>query len=118
MQLATIFAIGFALVSVAFAFQNSTPVSIVLVVWRIDTSLAVALLSAMGLGAIVTALLTTPTILKLQWAARRGRKQAVALEKQLTDAKVATRPTTTPSPVTPVKPTMSANSPAETGKKQ
>lgn len=52
MQLTLIAAIVTAIVGVAFAMQNNVPVTVNLLAWRCDSSLAMVLLLALALGAI------------------------------------------------------------------
>ena len=81
MQLMLIFGIIFAIGSVTFALQNNVPVTVTFAVWRFDSSLAMVLLLALGLGAIIAALLSSPTVIKSQWNATRLRRQLAGLEE-------------------------------------
>ena len=80
MQLLLIVGIVFAIGAVTFALQNSVPVTVVLGFWRYDSSLAVVLLVALGLGALIAGLVSTPSVIKGQWAAARLRSQVAGLE--------------------------------------
>jgi lipopolysaccharide assembly protein A len=80
MQLFLILGIVFATVAVTFALQNSIPVTVVFAFWRYDSSLAVVLLLALGLGALIAALVSTPSVIKGQWAGARLRRQVASLE--------------------------------------
>lgn len=80
MQLALIIGIAFAVAAVGFALQNSVPVTVVFALWRFDSSLAMVLLLALGLGAIVAGLVTSPAVIKGQWTVSRLRRQIVDLE--------------------------------------
>lgn len=84
MQLMLIFGIIFAIGSVTFALQNNVPVTVTFAVWRFDSSLAMVLLLALGLGAIIAALLSSPTVIKGQWNATRLRRQLAGLEENKT----------------------------------
>ncbi|PIY97724.1 MAG: DUF1049 domain-containing protein, partial [Hydrogenophilales bacterium CG_4_10_14_0_8_um_filter_62_70] len=64
MQIMLIFGIIFAIGSVTFALQNNIPVTVTFAVWRFDSSLAMVLLLALGLGAIIAALLSSPTVIR------------------------------------------------------
>ena len=81
MQLLLILGIVFATGAVAFSLQNSVPVTVVLAFWRYDSSLAVVLLVALGLGALIAGLVSTPSVIKGQWAAGRLRRQVASLEQ-------------------------------------
>lgn len=81
MQLSIIAAIFVAIAGVVFAMQNNVPVTVNFLLWRFDSSLAMVLLLAVALGAIVVALLTTPSTLRRQWTASRQRKRIEELER-------------------------------------
>ena len=85
MQLAIIGAIFTAIVGVFFAMQNNVPVTVDFLLWRFDTTLAMALLLALALGAIIIALLTTPATLRSQWRLSRQKRRIEALEKTCND---------------------------------
>ena len=81
MQLLLILGIVFAIGAVTFALQNNIAVTVVLAFWRYDSSLAVVLLVALALGALIAALVSTPSVLKAQWAGARLRRQLARLEE-------------------------------------
>jgi lipopolysaccharide assembly protein A len=81
MQLFLILGIVFAIGAVTFAFQNSVPVTVVFAFWRYDSSLAVVLLVALALGALIAGLVSTPSVIKGQWAGARLRRQVASLEE-------------------------------------
>jgi uncharacterized integral membrane protein len=85
MQLLLIFGIAFAVAAVAFALQNNVPVTVSLLFWSFDSSLAMVLLLAIGVGAIIAGLVSSPTVIRGQWAAARLRRQVAALEGDKTD---------------------------------
>ena len=80
MQLLLIFGIAFAIAAVAFALQNNVPVTVSFVFWSFDGSLAMVLLLALGFGAIIAGLVSSPAVIKGQWAAARLRRQVAALD--------------------------------------
>ena len=80
MHLLLILGIVFAIGAVSFALQNNVPVTIVLVNWHYDSSLAVVLLVALGLGALIAGLVSTPSVIKGQWDGARLRRQVAGLE--------------------------------------
>ena len=80
MQLLLILGIVFAIGAVTFALQNNVPVTIVFAFWRYDSSLAVVLLVALGLGALIAGLVSTPSVIKGQWTGARLRRQVASLE--------------------------------------
>jgi len=80
MQLLLIVGITFAIGAVTFALQNNVPVTVSFASWHYDSSLAVVLLAALGLGALIAGLVSTPSVIKGQWTASRLRRQIVILE--------------------------------------
>ena len=80
MQLFLILGIVFAIGAVTFALQNSVPVTVIFAFWRYDSSLAVVLLVALALGALIAGLVSTPSVIKGQWAGARLRRQVASLE--------------------------------------
>ena len=80
MQLTIIAAIVIAIVGVAFAMQNSVPVTVVFLFWRFDGSLAMILLIVLALGAVVAALASAPAALRSRWALGRQRKEIEGLK--------------------------------------
>ncbi|MFH2211447.1 MAG: LapA family protein [Pseudomonadota bacterium] len=81
MQLILIFGITIAIGSVMFALQNNVPVTVTFAIWRFDSSLAMVLLLALGLGVIIAALLSSPAVVRGQWTASRLRRQVAGLEE-------------------------------------
>jgi uncharacterized integral membrane protein len=85
MQLMLIIGIVFAIGAVLFALQNNVPVVVTLAVWQFEGSLAMVLLLALGLGVLIAGLLSSPTVIRGQWAAARLRRQVADLERQVTE---------------------------------
>jgi uncharacterized integral membrane protein len=82
MQLFLIVGIVFAIGAVIFALQNSAPVTVIFALWHYNSSLAVVLLVALGLGALIAGLVSTPSVIKGQWAGARLRRQIASLEDE------------------------------------
>lgn len=82
MQLFLILGIVFAIGAVTFALQNSAPVTVVFALWHYNSSLAVVLLVALGLGALIAGLVSTPSVIKGQWTGARLRRQIADLEDE------------------------------------
>jgi putative membrane protein len=80
MQLLLILGIVFAIGAVTFALQNNVPVTVAIGSWHYDSSLAVVLLVALALGALIAGLVSTPSVIKGQWAGARLRRQVAILE--------------------------------------
>ena len=81
MQLLFILGLAFAIVAVTFAFQNNASVTVAFGFWHFDGSLAVVLLLAIALGALITGLVSTPSMIKAQWDRARLRRQVIQLEE-------------------------------------
>lgn len=84
MQLVLILGIAFAIVSVMFALQNNVPVTVNLLIWRFDGSLAVVLLIALALGAFIAALVSSPAMIRGSFASARQRRRIAELETEQT----------------------------------
>jgi lipopolysaccharide assembly protein A len=80
MQLLLIVGIAAAIAAVAFALQNSIPVTVTLGLWTFDSSLAMVLLLAIGIGAVIALLVSWPGIIKNVWKGSRLRRQVNKLE--------------------------------------
>jgi uncharacterized integral membrane protein len=94
-----ILGIFIAIGGVLFALQNNIPVTVTFLLWRFESSLAVVLLLAVAVGAIVVALLATPTTLRRQWAGAKQKKRIQELEKEseALKARVATLEASSPA---------------------
>jgi len=80
-QLLFILGIAFAIIAVTFALQNNASVTVAFGFWHFDSSLAVVLLFAIGLGALIAGLVSTPSMIKAQWDRARLRRQVAMLEE-------------------------------------
>ena len=72
-----------AILAVLFAFQNAAVVTINFGVWQLEQSLAVVLISTLGLGIIISILLSLPTILKRGWQNSRQKNKIAQLQTQI-----------------------------------
>jgi uncharacterized integral membrane protein len=82
MQLLLILGIALAIAAVAFALQNHSTVTVTLGLWSFDSSLAMVLLLATGIGAVIAVLLSWPSMLKSMWTSSRLRRQISRLEAE------------------------------------
>ena len=87
MQLLTIFAIFFTIGGVLFAMQNNVPATVSFAVWQFEGSLALVLLISLALGALIAALVSTPTTVRMQWRISRQKSRIASLEKDNIDLK-------------------------------
>jgi putative membrane protein len=86
-----ILALLIAILAVIFAVQNVTMVTISFFAWNIHTSLAVALLIALGAGVLITLLVSLPGRIKGGWNSVSQKKKFSTLEadRDLYKSKVA-----------------------------
>jgi uncharacterized integral membrane protein len=82
MQIFLILALLIAIVAVVFAVQNPTIVTITFVTWSLHTSLAVALLVALGAGVLITLLVSIPGRVKGSWSSASQKKKHSLLEAE------------------------------------
>ena len=85
MQLAIILAIVIATAAVAFALQNNVPVTVTFLVWRFDSSLAMVVSLALGIGALIVALASTPSAIRAQWTISRQRREIAAKDATIAE---------------------------------
>ena len=83
MQLTLILGIVFACGAVIFALQNTAIVAVSLATWHFEGSLALVLLITLGLGALIAGLISSPAMIRRQWATARLRRQVVDLERDI-----------------------------------
>ncbi|MDK9724509.1 MAG: LapA family protein [Sterolibacteriaceae bacterium MAG5] len=86
MQLGLIAGIVFAIVAALFAMQNIAPVTVTLGLWSFESSLALALLAALGMGALIAGLVSSPAMIRRQWNTARLGRQVAELERRLAEA--------------------------------
>lgn len=84
MQLTLIVGIVCGIAAVVFALQNNLPTTVTLALWQFEGSLALVLLLTLGLGALIAGLVSSPTVIRLQWSvARLTRRNAELEHRQL-----------------------------------
>ena len=79
MQLQLIAALIILFLIVMFAVQNAVAVSVVFFLWRVDASLAVVIAACFGLGVLIGALVTVPTMFRDRLSISHLRKQVETL---------------------------------------
>ncbi len=82
MQIFLILALVIAIIAVMFALQNVAVVTISFFIWNIQVSLAIALLVALGLGVIISALVSIPERVKTGWRSSKKSKSLSSLEEE------------------------------------
>ena len=85
MQLMLILGIAFAMGAVLFALQNTAAITVAFAVWQFEGSQALVLLLSLGLGVLITCLVSSPTVIRRQWEATRMRRQIVDIERQVAE---------------------------------
>lgn len=85
MQLTLIFGIVFAIGAVMFALQNNTPATVTVALWSFEGSLALVLLVALGCGALIAGLVSSPAMIRRQWNVARLSRQVTELEHKLAE---------------------------------
>ena len=85
MQLMLILGIVFAIGAVVFALQNNVAILVSFAIWEFEGSQALVLLVTLGLGALITGLVSSPTVIRRQWEAGRMRRQIVELERRVAE---------------------------------
>ena len=82
-QLFLIIALCIAISAVIFALQNSVPVTVSFLIWKFESSLALVLLISLGLGVLVSFLLSIPTMIKRNWSISNYKKRIQELEENI-----------------------------------
>lgn len=85
MQLGLIVGILCSIGAVIFAMQNIAAVTVTLGFWTFEGSLALVLLVALGLGALIAGLVSSPAMIRRQWSIAQLSRQAADLERKLAD---------------------------------
>lgn len=78
MRLITIMAM--LVLATVLAVQNASPVTVVLLLWRAEASLAVVIVLCFASGALAAALMFAPAAFRRHSETRRLRKRVVELE--------------------------------------
>ena len=80
MIIAIIFGVIIAIFALLFAFQNATTVVISLGTWQFEESLALVLIITVGVGILISLLLSIPTIIKRGWINSRQKRKIAELQ--------------------------------------
>lgn len=83
MILLVIVGLTMAILAVLFAFQNAAIVTINFGVWQLEQSLAIVLIATLGLGILISILLSLPTILKQRWRNSQQKSKISSLQAQI-----------------------------------
>jgi uncharacterized integral membrane protein len=88
MQVLLIFSLLLAIVAVFFAVQNADPTPVKFLFWKYESPLAVSLLISVLLGAIMSLLVSIPSLARLKLSLRNQRKRNTELEKNLNETNI------------------------------
>jgi len=83
MVLLVIIGLIMAIAAVLFALQNTVIITINFGLWQLEQSLAIVLMVTLGLGIIISMLLSLPTILKRGWQNSQQQHKIEELQRQL-----------------------------------
>ncbi len=114
MQVVHLVALAVSLVAVMFALQNNLPVTVAILAWTFEGSLALILFVALIVGALVSVLASVPTVVKGRWAAASLKKRIAALEAELEDTRLKLEAARTRTSAVPPSPGPGAGPPRNT----
>ena len=83
MVLLVILSLIMVILAVLFALQNAAVVTINFGAWQLEQSLAIVLLTTLGLGIIISLLLSLPTIFKQRWQNSQQKSKISELQTKL-----------------------------------
>lgn len=72
-----------AILAVIFALQNPANVTVTLLAWKFESSLALVLLLTLALGVLLGLLASVSAVIKRSWTISSQKKKIVQLEKSL-----------------------------------
>lgn len=87
MQILLIFALIIAALAVVFALQNTALTTVTFLLWTLNGSLALILLSSLIVGAIVGILVSAPTLIRDKLTIRNQKKRIAELEADFSKQK-------------------------------
>lgn len=79
MSLRMMFSLAIIILAIVFALQNAAPVTVVFVVWRFESSLALVLALTFVTGAVLSALLSTSASMRKSWKLSQHERQSSVL---------------------------------------
>ncbi len=83
MSLLLILALIIAALAVIFALQNAMPIAVSFFTWRYEGSLALVLLLTLGMGVIISLLISLPAVIRKKLIISSQKKVINDLEKSL-----------------------------------
>lgn len=85
MSLRMIFSLAIIILAIVFALQNATTVTVVFVLWRFESSLALLLGLTFVLGAVLSALLSTSAAMRKSWKLSQQERLSGGLGKRVAE---------------------------------
>jgi putative membrane protein len=83
MRSSVVVALLIAIVALVFALQNAIPVTVTLLAWKVESSLALLLLITLTLGVLLGISISMPAILRRSRAISRQKAKITELEGSL-----------------------------------
>ena len=83
MRVSLVLAISISLLTLLFAAQNSAFITVRLVFWVFEASLALVVVVTLGLGLMVGLLVSLPATLRRGWTSSQRKRTIQELEKEL-----------------------------------
>ncbi len=87
MQFFLIFALIIAIITVFFAIQNTTMVTVYFFIWQFTSSLALILIFSLVIGVLLSLLISIPKIQSRNWQISKQKKQISELTEENTKLK-------------------------------
>lgn len=85
MSIRLIFSLAIVVLAIVFALQNAAPATVVFVIWRFDSSLALVLAVTFVLGALFAALLSTTASVRKSWKLSKQERKGGELEQRVAE---------------------------------
>ncbi len=82
MQIFIIVALVIAGMAIVFALQNITAVTVTFLFWNLQGSLALVLLLSVGVGVLISLLVSLPGLIRGKWGAAGQKKKLASLETE------------------------------------
>ncbi len=104
MQIFLVVALIIAILAVIFALQNPMPITVSLLAWQFEGSLALVLLIALTLGVLISLLVSVPTVIRRNRAITAQRKTIRELESRLAERDQQKQAPAREQPEQPIQP--------------
>lgn len=85
MTIRVVLSLAIAVFSAAFALQNANPVTVVFIIWRFESSLALVLIFTLLAGALIVAILAAPSAIRARLELASRERRASELSNKIED---------------------------------